>query len=254
MENTGMNRWEGRVALVTGASSGIGQAVAEKLASCGLKVAGCARRMDRLESLATKITKSGGQFMPIQTDLQNPDEILQMFEHLRQQWNGVDVLVNNAGLGHKAPLLTGETDQWKEMLDVNVLALLICSREAVKDMQKNGDNGHVIHISSMSGHRVPPGGGVYSATKFSVRALTEALRHELRHASSQIRVTAISPGFVETEFAEKFNESQEVAKETYGRFPVLQSSDIAEAVTYALAQPPHAQIHDILIRPTQQPS
>ncbi|MBW2256555.1 MAG: SDR family NAD(P)-dependent oxidoreductase, partial [Deltaproteobacteria bacterium] len=108
--------------------------------------------------------------------------------------------------------------------------------EAVQDMRVRGDDGHVIHISSMSGYRVAPGGGVYAATKHAVRALTEALRGELRKLRSGIRVTSISPGFVET----------------YGRYPVLQVDDIARSVAYVLAQPPHVQVHDILLRPTQQ--
>lgn len=164
------------------------------------------------------------------------------------------MLVNNAGLGHKEPLMSGDTESWREMLEVNILALCICTREAAQDMQAKGGQGHIVHINSMAGHRVPGAGGVYSATKFAVRSLTEGLRRELRQANSQVRVSAISPGFVETEFAEKYAKSADHAKQTYSQFPVLQPEDIAEAVSYALKQPPHVQVHDILVRPTQQPS
>jgi len=121
-------------------------------------------------------------------------------------------------------------------------------------MRRRGDDGHIIHLSSMSGHRVPANSGVYSASKFAVRSLTEGLRQELRAAQSKIRVTAISPGFVETEFAEKYDKSKEMAQKVYSRFPVLQSEDIANSVWHALSQPPYVAIHDILIRSTEQTS
>jgi NADP-dependent 3-hydroxy acid dehydrogenase YdfG len=140
------------------------------------------------------------------------------------------------------------------MLEVNVLALCVATREAVRQMRARGDDGHVIHVSSMAAHRVPPGSGVYSATKFAVRSLTEGLRAELRELESDIRVTAISPGFVETEFAEHYHKSKEAADKTYGRFKVLEAVDVAEAVRHVLAAPKHAQYHDLLMRPTRQRS
>jgi len=245
-----LDRWQGRVALVTGASSGIGRAVSVGLAEAGMKVAVAARREDRLLELREEV--GGGELLVHPTDLRDEASIDGLFARIRDQWGGVDVLVNGAGLGHLAPLATGETQQWRDMLEVNVLALCICTREAVQDMRVRGDDGHVIHISSMSGYRVAPGGGVYAATKHAVRALTEALRGELRELRSGIRVTSISPGFVETEFAARYHRSEEAARETYGRYPVLQVDDIARSVAYVLAQPPHVQVHDILLRPTQQ--
>lgn len=242
------------VALVTGASSGIGRAIALRLAKGGYRVAVCARRKDKLENLTDEIRDLGTDVQIYQTDLRQEPQILDMFESIRQDWGGVNVLVNNAGLGHKQPLIDGDTDAWREMLDVNVLALCICTREAIRDMQARGGNGHVIHLSSMSGHRVPPGGGMYAASKFAVRALTEGLRQELRAAASNVRISSISPGFVETEFAEKYSQSAERAREIYSRYPVLQPDDIAEAVWFMLSQPDHVQIHDVLLRPTQQVS
>ncbi|MFE4106038.1 SDR family NAD(P)-dependent oxidoreductase [Almyronema epifaneia] len=240
------------VALVTGASSGIGQAIAHKLAQLNYRVAVCARRQQKLQALADDLNTAGAEVLAQLTDLRSESAILSLFEAIRQRWGGVDVLINNAGLGHRASLIEGRTDAWREMLEVNVLALCICTREAIQDMRSRQTQGHIVHISSMSGHRVPGGSGVYSASKFAVRSLTEGLRQELRAAELNIRVSSISPGFVETEFAEKYNDSAEKAQELYSRFPVLQPSDMANAVAYILSQPPHVQVHDILVRPTQQ--
>jgi NADP-dependent 3-hydroxy acid dehydrogenase YdfG len=250
--------WRDRVALVTGASSGIGRAVALALAKAGLRVAACARRNSRLDELRDELRNEpsdlGEKFLPIQADLRKETDILAMFELIRARWGGVDVVVNNAGLGHNAPLTSGSTGDWREMLEVNVLALCVCTREAVADMEERDVAGHVIHISSMAAHRVPAGSGVYSATKYAVRSLTEGLRQELRAKNSPIRVTAISPGFVETEFAAHYHKSEEAARQTYSRYQVLGSQDVAQAVLYVLGQPPHVQVHDILMRPTEQTS
>ncbi len=242
----------GAVALVTGASSGIGRAIALRLARDGLRVAACARRLERLEALAVEARAEGGELLPFTADLREEREIIGLFEAIRTTWGGVDVLVNNAGLGHAAPLLSGRTEAWREMLEVNVLALCVCTREAVADMRARGDRGYVIHVSSMAAYRVPPGSGVYSASKFAVRSLTEGLRQELHEAGSAIRVSAISPGFVETEFAEHYHGDPAAAARTYGRYPVLRAEDIADAVAYLLATPDHVQFHDLLVRPTRQ--
>lgn len=247
-----MDRWKGRVALVTGASSGIGYAVAADLARAGMRVVAVARRRERLDALVRELPDA--EVLAVPADLRAEEQILGLFEQVRRELGGVDVLVNNAGLGHREPLSEGQTDKWREMLDVNVLALCVCTREALQDMRRRGDEGHVVHIGSMSGHRVPSGSGFYAATKFAVRALTEALRQELREAGSRIRVSAISPGFVETEFTALFHRSEEKAKEVHSSYPVLQSADVASAVRYALSAPAHMQVHDILIRPTDQPT
>jgi len=249
-----MDRWRGRVALVTGASAGIGAATAQRLLHEGMRVVGCARRVDRVEELLREQDPSGERSLALPVDLRDVARIEALFETVRERWGGVDVLVNNAGLGHKAPLLSGDAELWREMFDVNVLALCVCTREAVADMRRRGDDGHVIHVSSMAGHRVPGGSGVYSATKYAVRSLTEALRLELRAAGSGIRVGALSPGFVETEFAERYHRSAEQARETYSRFKVLEARDMADAIVTMLAAPAHMQIHDLLVRPTAQPS
>ena len=236
------------VALVTGASSGIGHAIAHMLARRGYRVAICARRQARLDALQATLRANGAEVLAHPTDLRQEPEILALFAAIRQKWGGVDVLINNAGLGHKSPLMTGETAAWRDMLEVNVLALCVCTREAIQDMQRRGDRGHIIHVSSLSGHRVPGTSGVYAASKFAVRALTEGLRQELHAAGSQIRVSAISPGFTETEFAENYHGDAAIAKELYSRFPVLKPDDVANAVAYVLEQPDYVQVHDVLMR------
>ena len=241
-----------RVALVTGASSGIGRAVAEALLERGARVALLARRRDRLEEVAKH--HSQDQVLVCPADLRSEAEIVQAFEAVRARWGGVDVLVNSGGLGRRAPLVSGSADAWREMLDVNVLGLCICTREALRDIRMRGDDGHIVHISSMSGHRVPGGSGVYAATKYAVRALTEGLRKELRELGSNTRVTAVSPGFVETEFAEAYHGSAEAAAKTYGRFKVLEAQDVAATVLHVLEAPAHVAIHDVLVRPTEQPT
>ncbi|MCG8422444.1 MAG: SDR family NAD(P)-dependent oxidoreductase [Proteobacteria bacterium] len=246
--------WRDRVALVTGGSSGIGRAVVSTLIETGMRVATCARRLEPLQSLQADLGELGERMLPVEADLSREESILAMFTHIREHWGGVDVLVNNAGLGHKAPLISGSTEEWREMLDVNVLALCICTREAIADMRRSNVAGHVVHISSIAGHRVPRGSGVYSATKYAVRSLTESLRQELREIGSPIRITAISPGFVETEFAARYHKSEQAARKTYGRYKVLQPGDIAAAVRYVIGQPAHVQVHDILMRPTEQTS
>jgi NADP-dependent 3-hydroxy acid dehydrogenase YdfG len=244
-------RFVGRVAMVTGASSGIGAAIARSLAAGGVEVAAIARRADRLEALRAE---AGERIHPLAADLRDEASLLSAFAAVRDRWGGVDVVVNNAGLGHHAPLASGDTEHWREMLEVNVLALCVATREAITDFRAHGRGGYVIHISSMAGHRIPEESGVYSATKFAVRSLTEGLRRELLDLEVPVRVTAISPGFVETEFAARYHRSEEMAARTYGRYPVLQPDDIARAVVFLLSQPEHVQYHDLLVRPSQQPT
>lgn len=255
MSVSDLEAWRDHVALVTGASSGIGRAVTLDLLRAGMRVAACARRVDRVRELAGELDGEAGQrLLPLAVDLRRTPDVEAMFADVRSRWGGVDVLINNAGLGYRSPLLDGDTERWREMFEVNVLALCVCTREAVQDMRARGVAGHVIHIASMAGHRVPPMGGVYSATKHAVLALTEGLRQELRAAESDIRVTAVSPGFVETGFAAVYHSDEAMAAETYGRFPCLQPEDVSRAVCYVLAQPPHVQLHDVLMRPTRQPT
>lgn len=241
------------VAMVTGASSGIGLAIARRLASEGYDLAICARREQRLAKSADILSRQGVEVLAQVVDLREEAQILSFFSAVKAKWNRLDVLINNAGLGHKESLMSGKTEAWREMLDVNVLALCICTREAIQLMQP-ANSGHIVHVSSMSGHRVPDITGIYSATKFAVQSHAETLRRELRAANSKIRITAISPGIVETEFAEKYHGSAEKAKATYSKFQVLKAIDISNAIAYALSQPDYVEVNDILLRPRDQAS
>ncbi|XP_049628515.1 dehydrogenase/reductase SDR family member 11 [Suncus etruscus] len=254
----GMERWRGRLALVTGASSGIGAAVARALVQQGLKVVGCARTVSNIEELAAECKSAGypGTLIPYKCDLSSEEDILSMFSAVRTQHSGVDICINNAGLAHPDSLLSGTTSGWMDMLNVNVLALSICTREAYQSMQERKvDDGHIININSMCGHRVVPHSMVhfYSATKYAVTALTEGLRQELREAQTHIRATCISPGLVETQFAFRlYDKEPEKAAATYDSIKCLRPEDVAEAVIYVLSAPPHVQIGDIQMMPTEQ--
>uniref|UniRef100_A0A8D1CAS4 Dehydrogenase/reductase SDR family member 11 n=3 Tax=Sus scrofa TaxID=9823 RepID=A0A8D1CAS4_PIG len=254
----GMERWRGRLALVTGASGGIGAAVARALVQHGLKVVGCARTVGNIEELAAECKSAGypGTLIPYKCDLSNEEDILSMFSAIRSQHSGVDICINNAGLARPDSLLSGSTSGWKDMFNVNVLALSICTREAYQSMrERKVDDGHIININSMSGHRVVPQSVAhfYSATKYAVTALTEGLRQELREAQTHIRATCISPGVVETQFAFKLHDKNpEKAAAAYEQMKCLKAEDVAEAVIYVLSTPPHVQIGDIQMRPTEQ--
>lgn len=253
-----MERWRGRVALVTGASVGIGAAVARALVQHGMKVVGCARSVDKIEKLAAECQSAGysGMLIPYKCDLCNEDEILSMFSAIKTLHQGVDVCINNAGLAHNEPLLSGHTEGWRNMIDVNILALAICTRESYQSMKERGvDDGHIININSMGGHRVISSADAhfYSATKFAVTALTEGLRQELLEAKTHIRVSCISPGIVETEFAFRLHNSDpERAAAVYESIKCLKTEDVASAVIYVLSAPAHVQIGDVQMRPVEQ--
>uniref|UniRef100_A0A1A8BZY8 Dehydrogenase/reductase (SDR family) member 11b n=1 Tax=Nothobranchius kadleci TaxID=1051664 RepID=A0A1A8BZY8_NOTKA len=210
-----MDRWKGRTALVTGASVGIGAAIAKELVRFGMTVLGCARNVEKIQKLAAECQSAG--------------------------YPGVLI-----------PLKCG----WKNMLDVNVLALSICAREAYQSMKERSvDDGHIINLNSMCGHRILPNADIhfYTATKYAVTALTEGLRQELREAKTHIRATCISPGLVETEFAPRLYSQDPVkAANIYSHYKALEAIDIANAVVYVLSAPPHVQIGDIQMRSSEQ--
>ncbi|XP_038061838.1 dehydrogenase/reductase SDR family member 11-like [Patiria miniata] len=253
-----MRRWAGRVALVTGASSGIGKAIARTLVQHGMKVVGCARNVIAIEeeSSLLKESSSPGLLHPIQCDLSQEKEILAMFDQIWRKFGGVDVCINNAGISHAASLLDGDTQKWKNMLDVNILAVAICTREAVKQMaQKGADDGQVININSISGHKVTQSkdSHFHTATKFAMTAMTEGVRQELREVGSMIRIASISPGIVETEFVSRMypdNPSKPAAM--YKSMQCMQPEQISSTVQYIMELPPHVQVHDVQIRPTEQ--
>ncbi len=247
---------EGKVALVTGASSGIGAAVAKMLARRGAKVAICARRQARLDALEAEIEAetAGATVWTHTIDLREPVAIIAMFEAMAAQLGPADVLINNAGLGRPAPLSErGDAYAgWAEMLDVNVMALSVCTAEAIAQMRPRNAPGHIVHVSSLAGHRIPKEGGFYGATKHAVRALTEGLRRELHEQGSPIRVSAISPGNVRTEFGAVYFGDSARADEMYADMQPLTAEDIATAVEFVLTAPEHVQVHDVLLRPRTQ--
>lgn len=258
-----MDRWIGRVALVTGASSGIGADLAVSLANKGLKVIGCARRVEKIEALIPKVTSSTGSLHAKQCDLAKTTDIEDLFNWIEDKFGKLDVVVANAGLSYEGSLLEGKPDDWKNMLDVNVISLCYVTQLGIKSFVKNGvDDGQIIYVSSILGHYLPPKELVtlnfYSGTKMMVTGLLEAWRREIRNMEpkNNIRIAATSPGIVDTGFAEnlmKDNPNKEEAlkylKET---FPSLMSRDITDSIEYILQAPPHVQIHDIIIKPTRE--
>lgn len=245
----------GRTVLVTGASSGIGAETARALATAGAALVIAARRRDRLDGLAAELERQGAAVLAVAVDMRREDDIVRCFAAARERFGGVDVLVNNAGLGRAAPISSAATELWREMLDVNVLGLAIATREAIRDMERRGTAGHVVNVASMAAHRVPgPESGMYAATKFAVRALTEGVRQELRARQSAIRVSLVSPGYVATEFADVFAGRPGALEALQARLNVkmLEGRDVAEAIVWVLTQPPHVEVHDVLVRPTEQ--
>ena len=245
-----MERWRGKVALVTGASSGIGAAIAKDLAAAGLKVALAGRNAERLAHTESTITARGGTCAPFPADLRKPESIHALFAAVRKRWGAVDVLINNAGLGYTEALSKGKEEDWREMLDTNVMAVAICCQEALRDMESKQDTA-IINISSLAGHRVVAnrGSDFYAATKFAVRALTDGLRFELAAKKSPTKLGMISPGVVATDFEGRAKRGQD--RSNLG-FEPLKPEDISSVAMYMLATPRHVQIHDVLIRPVGQ--
>jgi clavulanate-9-aldehyde reducatase len=245
-------RLEGKVALVTGASSGIGEATAVALAGEGAAVALGARRADRLESLRERIEGDGGRAVAIEVDVSDEDAARRFVESAREQLGGLDILVNNAGLMLLGPVTGADTDEWKRMVGVNVLGLLYCTHAAIGPMSEQG-GGHIVNLSSVAGRTANLGSAVYNLTKWGVGGFSEGLRQEVLHAG--IRVTIIEPGYVETEL-QGHNQNPMVVEnikkmqEQIG--DLLQAEEIADAIVYAVTRPPHVSINEVLIRPTRQ--
>lgn len=246
--------------MVTGASAGIGAAIATSLVRAGMKVVGCARRQERVDVLAEQLKGEKGKLYSRRCDVAEEIQIRQLFDWIEEHpdLGKVDVCINNAGLSTAETLMEGKMEDWRRMLDVNVLALCLATQLSIKSMTKHGiDDGQVVMVSSFSGHRVPPSPSTrfYAATKFAVTGLLEGWRQEMRDLGSNIRVAAISPGLVETEFqAAMYPDDPARAAAICSSFDCLQSQDMADTVLHILAAPKHVQIHDVLIRPTQQRS
>jgi clavulanate-9-aldehyde reducatase len=243
---------EGRKAVVTGASSGIGEATVEALVREGAEVAAGARRRDRLEELADRVGKDGGAVHTHEVDLSDEPAARAFVEESAGAMGGLDVLVNNAGVMLLGPVAGAETEHWRRMIDVNLLGLLYCTHAALPIMGEGG-GGHIVNISSVAGRRAEMGAAVYNMTKFGVVAFSEALRQEALHAN--VRVTCVEPGFVDTEL-QGHNEHpiviEGVKKMRDQIGDVLEAQDIANAIVFAISQPPRVAINELLIRPTKQ--
>jgi NADP-dependent 3-hydroxy acid dehydrogenase YdfG len=244
---------EGKVAVVTGASSGIGEATALALAREGAAVALGARRVDRLESLRERIEGDGGRAAAIEADIADEAQARGLIESARDQLGGLDILVNNAGVMLLGPVTGADTAEWKRMVDVNVLGLLYCTHAAMPVMAEQG-SGHIVNLSSVAGRVAALGSAVYNFTKWGVGGFSEGLRQEALHAG--IRVTIVEPGFVETEL-QGHNQNpmvvEQIEKMQKQIGDLLQAEDIADAIVYAVTRPQHVSVNEVLVRPTKQP-
>ena len=241
---------EGKVVVITGASSGLGESTARYLAAKGAKVVLGARRKDRIDALVQEITAKGGSALAFKTDVTRRGDVEALVQGAKEKYGRIDVIVNNSGVMSIAPMSALKVEEWDRMIDVNIKGLLYGVAAVLPIMQKQ-KQGHIINIASVAGLKIfAPGGAVYSATKFAVRALTEGLRMETR--AYNIRCTMISPGAVATELAE--GTSEETAKEGLREFYkiAIPADSIARAIANAIEQPAEVEIDEVVIRPTAQ--
>ena len=239
------------VALITGASSGIGAEIARDLGSRGYYLALAARRKDALEAIAREIRTGGGGAVPLACDVTEPAEIAACVEHTMVEFGRIDVLVNNAGVMHNGPIAGADVSEWRAMIDVNLMGLMLVTHAVLPHM-KAAARGHIVNISSVAGRIITVGNGVYNVTKWGVNVFSEALRKEVY--ADGIKVTVIGPGVVDTELPDKI--ANPVARANFKAFAAtldpLTAHDVAAAVAYALDQPPHVAINEVLLRPAKQ--
>ncbi|KAJ3651602.1 hypothetical protein Zmor_017631 [Zophobas morio] len=242
-----MDRWKGKVAIVSGASAGIGEAIADALVEEGVIV-----NLSTLIHLTShSISGKRGKLHPIKAEFSQEEDILKVFEWTSKNLGPVHILINNAGLATQSTLTDGKTEDWKSVFDLNVIGLSIATREAVKIMKENKIHGHIIHINSTLGHQVinVPRMNVYPASKFAVTALTETLRQELNHLGLKIKISSVSPGLVATRRTTFAKDLTHERKAFYENRPALNSEDIADGVIYALSTPEHVQVHELTLIP-----
>lgn len=240
-----------RVALVTGASSGIGAAIARDLGARGYHLALAARRKSALEEVAAAIRTSGGGAVPLTCDVAQPDQIATCVERTMREFGRIDVLVNNAGVMYSGKIPGADVAQWRAMIDVNLMGLMLMTHAVLPHMQA-AKAGHIVNISSVAGRIISPSNGVYSVTKWGVNIFSEALRKEVY--GDNIKVTVVCPGIVETELLDKIVDPD--ARATFKAFAAtldpLRADDVARAVSYALEQPEYVGINEIVMRPALQ--
>ncbi len=241
-----------KLVLITGASSGIGEACAEVFAEAGARLLLFARRKERLDEIAHKLRKEyGTDSLTISGDVRSRQEVENIINGLEAAWKDVDVLINNAGLARGLDKIQeGQLRDWEEMIDTNIKGLLYMSRLILPGMVSRG-NGMVINIGSVAGHEVYPAGNVYCATKHAVRALTKGMAIDLN--GTGVRAASIDPGLVETEFSDvRFHGDTERARGVYRGYTPLTGRDIAEIALFIASRPPHVMIQDVLVTPTDQ--
>jgi NADP-dependent 3-hydroxy acid dehydrogenase YdfG len=242
---------EGKVAVVTGASSGIGEATAVALAEEGAKVALVARRADRLEALAARLQEAGGEALVIVADIGDEGQARAVVAKTQEAFGRLDILINNAGVMLLGFIDGANTEEWRRMIQVNVLGLMYATHAALPVMKAQG-GGHIVNVSSVAGRKARAGSGVYSATKWAVGAFSESLRVEVFRQN--IRVSLIEPGAVDTELREHITDQKirEQSDAFFKSITPLVSEDIAAGILYAVTQAPHVNVNEVLIRPLGQ--
>ena len=248
-----MAKLGGKVAVITGASSGIGEATAEALAAEGAAVVVAARREERLEDVVERIEGNASTALAVACDVTDEDQAHALIRKAKDEFGRVDILVNNAGVMQLSKMEKGLSDEWRRMFDINVLGLLYVTDSAIQVMKEQG-SGHLVNISSLVGRKTGPFRGAYAGTKSAVNAVSETLRIEL--LEDNIRVTVVEPGAVETELPEHITdeEAQEAISGLVSNLEPLQPEDIASAIVYSVTRPERMSINEMLIRPTQQPN
>ncbi|XP_055911553.1 farnesol dehydrogenase-like [Eupeodes corollae] len=247
-----MDRWQGKVAVVTGASSGIGEAIARDLHREGMIVVACARREDRLQDIRSSLPiEKRSRFHIMRCDVTDERQVKAVFEFVNGEFGGVDVLVNNAGVVKTTELVqANNTAEIKATLDTYILGVVLCTREAFNSMKARGIDGHVVIINSIAGHKTPnlgdemPSFNIYPASKHAITSMVETYRQEFMRHGTKIRITSVSPGAVDTEIFP--DHLIDIIRTT---MPLLASEDVSNAVLFALAAPPHVQIHEIIVKP-----
>ncbi|TWD93409.1 NADP-dependent 3-hydroxy acid dehydrogenase YdfG [Neobacillus bataviensis] len=246
-----MSNIQDKVVIITGASSGIGEATAKELASKGVKLVLAARREDRLKKLQDEIQSIGGQAIYKVTDVTSREKMEELATYALKEFGKIDVLVNNAGIMPQAFLAENKVDEWDRMIDVNIKGVLYAIAAIVPSMRER-KSGHVINLSSVAGHNIYPGGTVYCGTKFAVKAISEGLRQEEAISGTNIRVTNISPGAVSSELLETTSDpTMKAGLEDFYKV-AIDAESIARAISFAIEQPADVGINEMIIRPTVQ--
>ena len=240
-----------RIVLITGASSGIGSATARVFAQAGAKLILTARRQDRLEQLADELGKFASSTHLLSLDVRDAIAVESAISNLSADWSSIDVLINNAGLSRGLEKLqAGSIQDWEEMIDTNIKGLLYLTRAVLPGMISRG-RGHVVNLGSTAGHQTYPNGNVYCATKAAVRVISEGLKQDL--LGTPVRVSSVDPGLVETEFSQvRFRGDTERAKKVYQGLTPLTPTDVADVIFFCVTRPPHVNISEVLLMPTDQ--